>query len=119
MATLSAPCDPGTEIAGPVLPERYHLRRSAPRLAVRCEAALSLNSNQESSVTDANPLLVSTAFLEPPPGEGVPERISLGTRLVTLAVVVLPFAGLVAAVALLWGWGFSWVEGACCWACTC
>jgi stearoyl-CoA desaturase (delta-9 desaturase) len=34
----------------------------------------------------------------------------LGIQLVNLALVIVPFAGLVAAGALLWGWGFSWVE---------
>ena len=40
----------------------------------------------------------------------MPERLPLGLRLANLAGVVLPFAGLVAAAALLWGWGFGWVE---------
>jgi stearoyl-CoA desaturase (Delta-9 desaturase) len=47
---------------------------------------------------------------DPAPGEAEPGPASLGTRLANLAVVVVPFAGLVAAAALLWGWGFSWVE---------
>ena len=37
-------------------------------------------------------------------------RSSLGKQLVTLAAIVVPFLGLVAGVALVWGWGFSWVE---------
>ena len=37
-------------------------------------------------------------------------RASIGVRLATLAGVVLPFAGLGAAIGLLWGWGFSWVH---------
>jgi stearoyl-CoA desaturase (delta-9 desaturase) len=31
-------------------------------------------------------------------------------RLATLAVILLPMAGLAAAAAFLWGWGFSWVD---------
>ena len=31
-------------------------------------------------------------------------------RIVTLLVIVVPFAGLVAAIASLWGWAFTWVE---------
>jgi stearoyl-CoA desaturase (delta-9 desaturase) len=37
-------------------------------------------------------------------------RASLATRVVTLLAVVLPFLGLVAAVVLLWGPGFSWLH---------
>lgn len=36
--------------------------------------------------------------------------MSLAARLVNLLAVVLPFAGLVAAIVLLWGYGFSWVQ---------
>jgi stearoyl-CoA desaturase (Delta-9 desaturase) len=42
--------------------------------------------------------------------EKAPVRISLGTRLVTLAAILVPFLGLVAAALFLWGWGFSWVD---------
>jgi stearoyl-CoA desaturase (delta-9 desaturase) len=45
---------------------------------------------------------------EPATASTVP--VSRSERAVTLAVVVSPFLGLVAAVALLWGWGFGWVE---------
>ena len=37
-------------------------------------------------------------------------RVSFGTRAAMCLGVVLPFAGLVAAALLLWGWGFSWVH---------
>src|SRR4051794_38312073 len=46
----------------------------------------------------------------PPASEPVLEPVSTAARLGTLAAVVLPFAGLVVAVALLWGWGFGWVQ---------
>jgi len=39
-----------------------------------------------------------------------PPRARLMARLATLAAVVVPFAGLVAALALVWGWGFGWVD---------
>lgn len=38
------------------------------------------------------------------------ERVSLGTRVATLAAVVLPFLGLMAAAVHFWGWGFRWIE---------
>jgi stearoyl-CoA desaturase (Delta-9 desaturase) len=34
----------------------------------------------------------------------------LGMRIASFLAVVLPFAGLVTAVVLLWGWGFSWAQ---------
>ena len=39
-----------------------------------------------------------------------PGRVSVGTRIVTLLGVTLPFAGVILAISLLWGWGFSWVH---------
>jgi stearoyl-CoA desaturase (delta-9 desaturase) len=44
------------------------------------------------------------------PAEGALEPVSLGVRLTTLTVIVVPFLGLVAACALLWGWGFRWTD---------
>src|SRR6516225_1053718 len=44
------------------------------------------------------------------PNAAVPLRVPLGVRTATLAVVVVPAAGLAGAGVLLWGWGFSWVE---------
>ena len=46
------------------------------------------------------------AAARPEPGG----RLPLAARLATLAAVVVPFLGLVAALVLLWGWGFGWVE---------
>jgi stearoyl-CoA desaturase (delta-9 desaturase) len=37
-------------------------------------------------------------------------QLSTWTRIVNLVAVVAPFAGLVTAAALLWGWGFSWLQ---------
>jgi stearoyl-CoA desaturase (delta-9 desaturase) len=55
--------------------------------------------------------------LESPPVVSIPDErtappehkpVSLTTRIVTLAVVVMPFVGLLAAIASLWGYGFHW-----------
>jgi len=54
---------------------------------------------------------VQQSVAEPPPArEEATKRISLGGRLVTLAAIIVPFLGLVAAVVFLWGWGFRWVD---------
>ena len=53
----------------------------------------------------AVPPVTETATLNPPL-----ERIPLGARLATLAAIILPALGLVAAAAFLWGWGFSWTD---------
>jgi len=37
-------------------------------------------------------------------------KISLALKLTNLAAIIIPFVGLVAAIAMLWGWGFSWVH---------
>jgi stearoyl-CoA desaturase (Delta-9 desaturase) len=37
-------------------------------------------------------------------------KLSLGTRIASLTAVILPFLGVIAAAALLWGRGFSWVD---------
>jgi stearoyl-CoA desaturase (Delta-9 desaturase) len=42
--------------------------------------------------------------------QDVPERISTARRLATLVFLAVPFLGLVAAIVLLWGGGFHWVE---------
>jgi stearoyl-CoA desaturase (delta-9 desaturase) len=38
------------------------------------------------------------------------ERISLGKKVITLVVVICPLIGLVAAIVLLWGQGFQWID---------
>jgi stearoyl-CoA desaturase (Delta-9 desaturase) len=38
------------------------------------------------------------------------EAIPLRGRLATLTAILLPFLGLIAAVVLLWGWGFTWTD---------
>ena len=47
---------------------------------------------------------------QPQPAKLTAPPASLGVRVVTFFGVVLPFLGLAAAIALLWGWGFSWVH---------
>jgi stearoyl-CoA desaturase (Delta-9 desaturase) len=42
--------------------------------------------------------------------EGAPEPLSTGMLIATFTAVIVPFLGLVAAVVLLWGRGFSWVD---------
>lgn len=37
-------------------------------------------------------------------------RLPLSSRLATLAATILPLFGLIAAVILVWGWGFTWVD---------
>ncbi len=39
-----------------------------------------------------------------------PEPVSMTARIATLTIVILPIVGLVAAIILLWGIGFSWVH---------
>ncbi len=58
---------------------------------------------------------MSKVTLRAPPArpalqEPISRRLALGTKLVTLLVVVLPFLGLLAAVVLLWGRGIRWTE---------
>jgi stearoyl-CoA desaturase (delta-9 desaturase) len=38
------------------------------------------------------------------------DRATLIVRLATLTAVIVPFAGIVGAPFLLWGWGFKWVD---------
>lgn len=53
---------------------------------------------------------VSRPVVELESCDEAPQRISLGVRLVTLAVIVVPFLGLLAAAVFLWGWGFHWAD---------
>lgn len=39
-----------------------------------------------------------------------PQRLPISAHLATLAIILLPFCGLVAAPFFVWGWGFSWVD---------
>ena len=55
-------------------------------------------------MTASNPVSVSE------PKNETSERPSLVARLATLAAIVLPLLGLVAAAFFLWGRGFSWID---------
>src|SRR5947209_3780310 len=55
-------------------------------------------------MSDSKPAAESAAL------EGSPERLALGVRLATLAVILVPLLGLVGAIIFLWGWGVSWVD---------
>jgi stearoyl-CoA desaturase (delta-9 desaturase) len=54
---------------------------------------------------------VQASNLMPPDVQnGTDDRLPLAARLATLAVIVIPFLGLVAAIVTLWGWGFTKVD---------
>lgn len=44
------------------------------------------------------------------PRLAAPGRISTALKVANMLAVTLPLVGLVAAIVLLWGWGFSWVQ---------
>jgi len=52
----------------------------------------------------------------PAPANEIPEtpraveRVSVGVYIMNMVGIVLPLAGLAAAVVLLWGWGFDWMH---------
>lgn len=58
--------------------------------------------------------MTQTALAESPSPDVLidvqPEKASLVTQLVTLAIIVIPFAGAVAAPIFAWGWGFGWTD---------
>ena len=43
-------------------------------------------------------------------GSAAVGRISLRVRIINLVAVIAPFAGLIAAIVMLWGRGFSWLQ---------
>jgi stearoyl-CoA desaturase (delta-9 desaturase) len=56
---------------------------------------------------------MSTAVLEPPPAPGKPlttGRQPVGIIIALWAFVTIPFAALLAAVPVMWGWGLGWVD---------
>ncbi len=48
--------------------------------------------------------------LDPSPESRLIVPASPGAQMVTLSAILLPFAGLVAAIFLLWGWGVTWTD---------
>lgn len=66
-------------------------------------------------MTTITPIHVKAPVLEAPPApeEAVPvhhERLPAAHRAIVLAVILLPFAGFLAAVVHAWGWGVGWTE---------
>ncbi len=61
-------------------------------------------------MTESTGVLTPNARTSSPPAAAVAARLSLPLRLANLAAVTVPFLGLVAAAAFLWGRGFRWVE---------
>jgi stearoyl-CoA desaturase (Delta-9 desaturase) len=53
------------------------------------------------------PVADPTAELPPAPERGKPQLV---TKLVTLAIIIIPFAGAIAAPLFAWGWGFGWTD---------
>jgi stearoyl-CoA desaturase (Delta-9 desaturase) len=58
------------------------------------------------------PTLIATPepMVEPAAPVQAPERLPTPVWITNLLGVIIPFLGLVAAAALLWGWGFRWLE---------
>jgi stearoyl-CoA desaturase (Delta-9 desaturase) len=58
------------------------------------------------------PTLIATPepMVEPAVPVQAPERLPTPVWITNLLGVIIPFLGLVAAAALLWGWGFRWLE---------
>jgi len=46
----------------------------------------------------------------PAPDSAPQRKVSRLTQIVTAIAVILPFAGLVAAISLIWGWGLTWID---------
>ncbi len=44
------------------------------------------------------------------PHDHIPGRLSAYVRLVNLLAIIIPFVGLLTAIFLVWGWGFSWLH---------
>jgi stearoyl-CoA desaturase (delta-9 desaturase) len=61
-------------------------------------------------LTITHPNLEPESPQGPDAHEDMPARLPLGTWLLNLVAVVVPFVALVAAIVFVWGWGFSWVQ---------
>ena len=62
-----------------------------------------------------NPAMPESPIVNPTaePGTrpaGYHGKLSLGGRIATFLGVTVPFAGLIAAIVILWGWGFNWTD---------
>ena len=58
---------------------------------------------------ELDPILAEPEIVTPEQ-DVAPPLAPLSERIATLVGVMLPFIGLVAAIALTWGWGFTWLE---------
>jgi stearoyl-CoA desaturase (Delta-9 desaturase) len=56
------------------------------------------------------PQEVPVVVHDPHDHDHAPHDISLAMKLTNLGAIVIPFCGLIAAIVLLWGWGFSWTH---------
>ncbi len=65
--------------------------------------ALAWSKLQHTAKNVVDPVVQNTQELSP-------QLAPLHIRIASLFVILVPFAGLIAAIALLWGWGFSWVH---------
>ena len=61
-------------------------------------------------MTEKNVLPVADPSAELAPLEASSNSVSLGVRVVTLILIIVPFLGLVAVPFFLWGWGFHWAD---------
>jgi len=68
----------------------------------------SPGSPVEAAFSPAQP--VETAHQTPRASDYIPGRISAMVKAANLIAIIVPFLGLVTAIVLLWGWGFSWVH---------
>ncbi|WP_422929630.1 acyl-CoA desaturase [Singulisphaera sp. PoT] len=53
---------------------------------------------------------VANPDAELPTASAPPEQISLAVRLTVLMVILVPLLGVMAAPAMVWGWGFRWTD---------
>ena len=60
--------------------------------------------NEKTVVPVANPAADKATLSD------APNQMSLTMRVANLIAVILPFAGLIAAIVAVWGWGFHWAD---------
>ncbi len=83
---------------GPGTPEKPSAALNTPTLEIDLAARVVALSTVDGAADE----ITEDATLEP---------ITLGTRVANLIGITVPFAGLIVAIAMLWGWGFSWIHG--------
>src|SRR4051812_6143483 len=55
-------------------------------------------------------LPVADPAAESPPGEAVPDQVSLVVQVGKLLAILVPLLGMIAAPFTLWGWCFRWTD---------